>query len=533
MGCECDDGFSGPDCSERKCKQGIDPLYYDDTATIRYATWDFAIVSNEATANFKDGMKDANDGYFALRFFDMFGEDWVTNPIKYRGTGSPNGQDMCDDIIEALEGLPNDVIPKGSVLCTPTHKVNKDPLDPDAADNWARTMGTRKADYKMAFWDLGSNFFKSSYDVSSAGMSGTVFRVKFTGNPGNLRQPEIELYLDGKRAALQTPTPGGANKLVTHVWTDGQRGESVDHFADHCHGVTVRVLNEPSGSLKIGGVLVNSLNYQYLSGMTATEEQLLKTCLGGSNFDNADNVEFFDWDYGSYDYPHLVKLVLSTASINDGGYYVALQYMATTSDPNPPRRFVLMNNFKSPDLVDTDNFEVYTTKGVLARVSGTHYVTFGFASNEIEVKSDNPSYPLRADLSCEINDNNAAKVQNWLRNFPDSQTTCLNKTSTFTMLSANFAKNPAHINLYNVEKISRSVDDKFYINSDISTNWASKETTLAEGFRVYKFFPNSDSTYTYVAPCSNRGLCNQESGLCECFHGYTKDDCSEQNSLAV
>ena len=37
---------------------------------------------------------------------------------------------------------------------------------------------------------------------------------------------------------------------------------------------------------------------------------------------------------------------------------------------------------------------------------------------------------------------------------------------------------------------------------------------------------------TEANACSGRGLCNGESGVCECFAGYTLDDCSAQNALA-
>merc|ERR1712146_826644 len=35
------------------------------------------------------------------------------------------------------------------------------------------------------------------------------------------------------------------------------------------------------------------------------------------------------------------------------------------------------------------------------------------------------------------------------------------------------------------------------------------------------------------ASCSGRGLCDDKSGVCACFKGYTGDNCSAQNALAM
>jgi hypothetical protein len=136
----------------------------------------------------------------------------------------------------------------------------------------------------------------------------------------------------------------------------------------------------------------------------------------------------------------------------------------------------------------------------------------------------------------------------------------------FTMINWEYPNyNPPHLNLYTAERLhtgpyTHSVKDRFnspkrpngemhfmthMITSDISTNWGvvvnnnpaggnGKITTPGTPqFHVYKFFPATASDYTYVAPCSNRGICDTDSGTCKCFAGYTSDSCHEQNSLSV
>jgi len=39
------------------------------------------------------------------------------------------------------------------------------------------------------------------------------------------------------------------------------------------------------------------------------------------------------------------------------------------------------------------------------------------------------------------------------------------------------------------------------------------------------------SDYTYVSQCSNRGLCDGSSGICQCFKGYTGDNCDTISEL--
>ncbi len=49
---------------------------------------------------------------------------------------------------------------------------------------------------------------------------------------------------------------------------------------------------------------------------------------------------------------------------------------------------------------------------------------------------------------------------------------------------------------------------------------------------LYKFIPPKFG-YDYVQECSGRGKCDEETGVCNCFNGYTGDDCSLQIALAI
>jgi hypothetical protein len=49
---------------------------------------------------------------------------------------------------------------------------------------------------------------------------------------------------------------------------------------------------------------------------------------------------------------------------------------------------------------------------------------------------------------------------------------------------------------------------------------------------VTRFIYNDQRGTTENKECSGRGLCDETTGTCSCFKGYTDDDCSRQNSLA-
>jgi hypothetical protein len=201
MGCSCDGGYYGADCSQRECKYGVDPLYLDDSATVKYSIYDVALfTTGTALTDFTDGSPTSGlAGTFALRFFDNVGEDWLTASM---------GTIQCSRVVEANSAE------------TTGFSFNYENI---TAGHFYRKV------YSMALWDAqaqsardyGKTNFISSVDATGTPtataitLSGYIYRLKFYGNPGAFPQPQIELHRDGDRP---TVTSKSGERIISKVW---------------------------------------------------------------------------------------------------------------------------------------------------------------------------------------------------------------------------------------------------------------------------------------------------------------------------
>jgi len=304
---------------------------------------------------------------------------------------------------------------------------------------------------------------------------------------------EINDYLSGSTATL---THAGIT-IASH----DARGEFTDVAPTKCDLVTV--------SLASSALTVENTD----DGDDNTNEVFkLKNCLSTADYDDDTNQDVQNWDLGTISWPHLVRL--SETGSEDGGYYSLLNYDETD-----------WTVYHSPGITDGTEMDIHTTDATMQLVfddvtTGTHYDdTSSDTAITIETSTiGDTSFTLDDDASCEYG---ASTLSN-----------CLQKGDVIMLAASD-------------RGVVSAVSGEFYTITRVWTKQSSSADTVTyhvsvdhalnndfdDGF-VY-VLETGDETFEYVSECSNRGLCNGEEGQCECFKGYTNDNCDTQSAIAV
>ena len=179
LGCKCDPVYYGADCSLKKCKYGVDPLFYDNADGVIKQTTVIHLGS-------KSARNENIGGTFRIVFYDVFGEKYVTKQIDATRTTTSAAK-----VRAALEALPNGVIShtSGDITGTPPSAVT---VSKSAIAGETTTTGTIGAG---AEGELGAGLGVSGAAVGTGATDsgyGPEFTVTFNTNPGMLKSIELD-----------------------------------------------------------------------------------------------------------------------------------------------------------------------------------------------------------------------------------------------------------------------------------------------------------------------------------------------------
>jgi len=247
------------------------------------------------------------------------------------------------------------------------------------------------------------------------------------------------------------------------------------------------------------------------------------------------------------------------------GFYMVLYYDAKTT-----KKFMYLSK-PHKDYLPANTFKVYTTTGYLQLTSTTTdvfttyvadpavfttpaSVTAAVAIADLGSYYSNVVYTAAKTAAFTAAAISGPVTSTGLPNIDCETTTkdtagrlaCIQKGDYImildTKLDATTSNNPKYLNIYQVMKISRENREstpeitryQIVLDNGVNARYLKSNDAGTSNARIYKYTPPaSPSRPDWAAQCSNRGICDTSTGICGCFPGYTGDDCSVLNALAV
>jgi len=409
VGCKCDEGFYGADCSLKKCKYGVDPLFESEGQRIAA---EFQVKT------------DASSGTFKLKMYDVYGEDYITADIAITAT--------ADEFCEAIDILPNGVFDMDR---TSDHNLDTHYTDIESDD----TYYTCDTDHVHSEACCGRNADGDFY-------------MYLHNNPGPLKTPEF-FSSDPTASKLV----GDTYSVVSHI--SFVPGEFVDYF---------------------GKKMV--LASQVLPGAQAPI-----ATISGSDLTCADTATCASQVTAlGITFPALMKLkneVYVVASHASGVFTTLEAHAAQTN--------------------------VLTTANALA----APYIYFASATLT-EIAEPLAAHTVTAPVNTAPNTWTFVKTDG---------TNGLNKEDTFIFLDI----------VYTIYAVTETEATGTYTAVVTTTENYLLNGATNSGTAYKVTFDTSVDNFEYTTQCSNRGVCEESTGLCKCFKGYSNDNCDTQNAYAL
>jgi len=447
--CVCDGGYSGPDCSERKCGRGDDPL---TTGQVYEKQWVDIYAVHEQGKDFTLG------GYFTLTFTDQNGVQWTTDDIAAESMSSdPSAIEAA--VEAALNGLPDDVLSGVTVTASYPEqviagnvKINTN--DFEGATNAATTYVLTSLLVRCEGADANTLIYNNA-DTNEL--------IDGTG-PALTNADDITCYKQlGQGIRLEVSFLNNPGSLTTLSVDTAKVTLADDGLTDYQRGVS-KVVGSVSKTRIISPLGAGG----FIASFTAAD-QVSESCTG-------------------------------TGGTADG--CVISSQVAT--------------------VLDSSDFTVGARVKVTCatRVLGTFTISAIGSATTMTFLEDIPDCdPLAANLVVELQ-SNIVNVNADLTGLlaPGDVLTIGSFADTLPKILSVEWDSTAGTGLVFLDG-THSGDDGAGAESDSDP---TADVISQEG-----------AGSTEDEECSGRGLCDRETGICQCFKGYTGWACSIQNALSI
>lgn len=648
MGCECDSGYEGFDCSERKCKMGSDPLSFEGArfGQVENHTFIFYTPSND-TVNNKYYFDLDIVGTYKIALTDDYQKYWETDDIPIHSN--------CDTITQKIRAIPSPSFSKIEIRCWRSpdtrgaYKEENGQWPTGDNKQGQTTTGIRDETADTSF------IYSGTTEILDTNRWDSEKFILSLGRQSTQMPPKIITHDNDQRPTLYANYPDV--KVYAKVYANGHTSYDVDIFPEECKDVYIRF---DKSEANVYGYIVLKFG-TFVNGVFTEDDvthKKFKQCLGDAdgdwenNYRRADkekNDDIINFDDGDAMNPHVFML------------YEVTQYYCTNYNPYPyalydrdlsgctePDEFHVPQTLMCPDTWNADDIanNGYFINGQCANKNPSGLLTVALYANHTDSDAHNGEFRVynwigkgydstttfvpftsngifqnvdkraiavgqigkdvgsqftniihtiadyrkdvgsfEGDISCEgLNSNvdlditstgmaarqclvNGDKI--FFYAFP---ALFLNRDYNNDVTAAESRRivdcNAALTNLLTVKNVAKfpnsdiGVDGRpavlqnnmtqFFIETVEATNARMQlgepnilpfdtdnlpETLPDCAMFIYKYIANTTATpsggYKVTQPCSGRGLCDSTTGTCNCFPGYSNENCDKINNFAV
>merc|ERR1719181_2139134 len=95
MGCKCDPVYYGADCSLKKCKYGVDPLFYDNVVGEKYVTKGINAARGTTALAVREALEALPNGVISANNQDVTGTPPAAVTVSAQGNAGTITTDGC------------------------------------------------------------------------------------------------------------------------------------------------------------------------------------------------------------------------------------------------------------------------------------------------------------------------------------------------------------------------------------------------------------------------------------------------------